>query len=60
MSKPFISICIITKDEEKNLLKTLEYLNKQSYGKEHFEIIIVDGNSKDNTIKSADEFLNKE
>ena len=60
MIKPFISICIITKNEEPFLLKTLEYLSKQSYWKENFEIIIVDWNSKDNTIKSADEFLNKE
>ncbi len=60
MAKPLISICIITKDEEKHLLKTLEYLSKQTYWKENFEIIIVDWNSKDNTIKSADEFLTKE
>jgi glycosyltransferase involved in cell wall biosynthesis len=31
IEKDFISICIITKDEEKNLLKTLEYLTEQSY-----------------------------
>jgi len=57
MNKDFISVCIITKDEEKNLLQTLGYLSQQSYWKENFEIIIVDGNSKDNTIKSADAFL---
>ena len=60
MNKDFISICIITKDEEKHLLKTLEYLSKQSYWKENFEIIIVDGNSKDNTIKSSDKFLTEQ
>jgi hypothetical protein len=31
MKKDFLSVCIITKDEEKHLLKTLEYLSKQSY-----------------------------
>jgi len=60
MGKDFISICIITKNEEIYLLKTLEYLSKQTYWKENFEIIIVDGNSNDNTIKSTDEFLRKE
>lgn len=60
MEKDFISICIITKNEETLLLKTLEYLSKQTYWKKNFEIIIVDGNSTDNTISSSDEFLKKE
>lgn len=59
MQKDFISVCIITRNEEKHILKTLEYLANQSYWKENFEIIIVDGNSKDNTIKTTTEFLLK-
>jgi glycosyltransferase involved in cell wall biosynthesis len=59
MKKDFISLCIITKDEEKYLLKTLNYLINQSYGKENFEIIIVDGNSKDNTIETTKTFLSQ-
>lgn len=60
MNKPFISICIITRNEEKNLLKTLEYLSKQTYGKENFEIIIVDWNSNDNTVNKAEKFLTEQ
>lgn len=59
MDKDFISICIITRNEEKYLLKTLEYLEKQTYGKENFEVIIVDWDSKDNTIQSSKNFLTK-
>ncbi len=59
MKKDFISICIITKNEEKKLLKTLQYLIKQSYGKDNFEIIIVDWNSKDDTIKNTKQILTK-
>lgn len=59
MKKDFISICIITRNEEKYLLKTLEYLVDQTYGKENFEIIIVDWDSKDNTIQSSKAFLTK-
>lgn len=60
MQKDFISVCIITKDEEPHLLQTLKYLVNQTYGKENFEIVIVDGNSKDNTIAAASVFLEKE
>lgn len=59
MKKDFISICIITRNEEKHILKTLEHLVNQSYWKENFEIIIVDWNSSDNTIKATTEFLKK-
>jgi len=59
MKKDFISVCIITMNEEKHLLQTLAHLVKQSYGKENFEIVIVDGNSKDNTVKSSKDFLTK-
>lgn len=57
MSQPFVSVCIITKNEEKNLLKTLESVIKQTYNKESFEIIVVDGDSKDKTIAWADALL---
>jgi len=57
--KDFISICIITRNEEKHIIKTLGHLINQSYWKENFEIIIVDWNSKDNTIKATTEFLEK-
>jgi len=55
--KPFFSIVIPTLNEEIYLPKLLTCLAKQTY--RDFEVIIVDGNSKDSTILKADSFKNK-
>ncbi len=46
----FVSVIVPCYNEEKNIGFLLEALNKQTYPKELFEIIIIDGQSVDNTI----------
>ena len=43
-----ISVVIPTYNEEKNIIKCVESLKKQNYNGK-YEIIVSDGNSKDNT-----------
>ena len=50
------SIIIPTLNEEKYLPHLLKDLAEQSYPKDRFEVIVVDGNSKDGTIKEALKF----
>lgn len=52
---PFISIIIPVYNGEERLPKCLESIRKQSYSQEKIEIIIVDDDSQDNTIKVATE-----
>ncbi len=54
---PFFSIVIPTLNEEKYLPKLLEDLSQQT--EKNFEVVVVDGGSKDGTIKKAGEFVNK-
>lgn len=56
-NKPFFSVVIPTLNEEKCLPNLLKDLTKQTFT--DFEVIIVDGNSEDKTIKKAAEFKNK-
>ncbi len=51
---PYFSIIIPALNEEEYLPKLLSNLTKQKY--KHFEVIVVDGNSEDNTCKKAKEF----
>ena len=48
---PLVSIIIRTKNEEKWISSCLDAINNQLY--KNYEIIIVDNNSKDGTIKIA-------
>lgn len=48
-----VSIIITTKNEENNILNCMESINKQSYPKEKIDIIVVDNNSNDRTVKIA-------
>lgn len=51
--RPFISVVIPAYNEETYLPACLDALNKQTYPKDKFEIIVVDNNSKDKTSKIA-------
>ena len=53
-----ISVIIPAYNEEKAVGKTLNSLVRQTY-KEKFEVILVDNNSEDNTVKVAEKFLRK-
>jgi len=54
MSKPFFSIIIPTLNEEKFLPHLLDDLSKQSF--RDFEVILVDGQSEDQTVARAKNF----
>lgn len=54
MKSPKVSVIITTKNEEKNIYRILESIKNQSW--ENIEIIVVDNNSTDNTLKIAKEF----
>ncbi|MDQ5951564.1 MAG: hypothetical protein QG639_845 [Patescibacteria group bacterium] len=54
---PFFSIVIPTLNEEKYLPKLLKDLSSQTF--ENFEVIVVDGNSEDTTVKKATTFKKK-
>lgn len=55
--KPKVSIIIPTYLEEKYIGKTLKSIKKQNY--KNYEIIVVDSNSKDKTIKIAKKYADK-
>ena len=51
---PFVSIIVPTLEEEVNIRKCLTSLTKLDYP--HFEIIVVDGGSKDKTVEIANSY----
>lgn len=53
-----ISVIISAKDEEKNIKKLVDSLSPLNYPKNNFEIIIVDDNSTDNTLKELINYTN--
>lgn len=55
MSKPRISVVIPTYNEEKNIRRALFKLNHQTIPREDYDVIIVDGESKDRTREIAEE-----
>ena len=54
-----ITVGIIARNEEKNISNTLKHLLDQTMDKSSYEIIVVDGNSSDNTRKIAGDVLDK-
>ncbi|MFC1513379.1 glycosyltransferase [candidate division KSB1 bacterium] len=56
---PDVSIIIPARNEEKNLKRCLESLEKLNYPKEKLEIIIVNDHSTDNTCKIAESFCER-
>lgn len=53
---PFVSIVIPVLNEEKNLPKVLSSISKLNYPEKKFEVIIVDGYSKDKSVEIAKKF----
>ncbi|RLG14551.1 MAG: glycosyltransferase family 2 protein [Candidatus Nanohalarchaeota archaeon] len=54
-----MSVVIPTYNEEKNIEKCLKSLLNQTLPKREYEIIVVDGESKDNTVKIAKRYADK-
>lgn len=56
---PYISIVIPVRNEELNLSRLLTSLKKVDYPQEKIELIIVDGDSSDSTVKIAKKYKGK-
>ena len=56
MSNPYVSVVIPTKNSSKVLDNCLKSIVNQEYS--NFEIIVVDGHSKDNTVEIAQKYTN--
>ncbi len=59
MMNSMISVIVPTYNEEKNIARCLESLNEQSIAREDYEIIVVDGHSKDKTVSLAKKYADK-
>ena len=53
---PFISVIIPTLNEERYIGRCLESLTRQTYPKDRFEVLVIDGMSKDRTLKVVKRF----
>jgi dolichyl N-acetyl-alpha-D-glucosaminyl phosphate 3-beta-D-2,3-diacetamido-2,3-dideoxy-beta-D-glucuronosyltransferase len=57
ISAPFISVIIPTRNEEKYIVACLDSLVLQTYPKDKFEVLLIDGLSNDKTIDLAKNYL---
>jgi cellulose synthase/poly-beta-1,6-N-acetylglucosamine synthase-like glycosyltransferase len=55
--EPMISIIVAARNEEKNILSCLHSITKQNYNPQHFEILIVDDHSTDQTSEVTEDFI---
>lgn len=55
---PLVTVGIIARNEEKNISETLKNILNQSMDSSKYEVIVIDGNSSDNTRKIAENVLN--
>lgn len=55
-SNPLVSVIITTKNEAKNIGRCLESITKQTYPKEKIEVIVVDDDSIDKTVRIAKKY----
>ncbi len=55
--KPFFSVITVVKNDEKNILKTIQSINHQIY--KNYEYIIIEGKSKDETLNKICKFKTK-
>src|SRR3989344_2956327 len=58
--KPFISIVIPCRNEEQFIGRCLESILANDYPKESFEVLIIDGDSEDNTRHIISKYATKE
>lgn len=59
IKRPFVSVCIIARNEALRIWRALESLVAQNYPKDRYWIIVVDGNSTDGTRGVCDTILRK-
>ena len=53
-----VSIIIPVKNEEKYISKCIKSVLRQNFDKKNMELILIDGNSKDETVKIIRNFMN--
>lgn len=58
-TKNFFSIVVSCRNEEDNMTEFVEQINNQSFSKQHYELIIIDDFSEDQTYELAEQALNK-
>lgn len=59
MSEILVTAIIVVRNEEKYIKISLKSLLEQNFPSNKYEIILVDGNSEDNTIKNIEETIKK-
>jgi len=52
---PYVSVCVICYNEEKNIEQCLRSIMQQEYSQDRFEIIVVDSGSTDSTMRIVQE-----
>jgi len=58
-SQPNVSVIIVCYNEEENIASCLESVVSQNYPHENLDVLVIDGDSNDNTIEIAQEFERK-
>jgi cellulose synthase/poly-beta-1,6-N-acetylglucosamine synthase-like glycosyltransferase len=57
--RPFVSVVVAARNEANNLPSCLNSLVHQTYGRDHFEVVIANDNSTDDTPHVCAEFANR-
>lgn len=57
--RPYVSVIVATRNEEKHIGKLLDSLVEQTYPRSGFEVIIIDGLSKDRTLQVVDKYKDR-
>jgi len=58
--EPYVSVCTITYNEEKNIEQCLCSIIQQRYFRDRFEILVVDSGSTDSTVRIVQEMAKKD
>lgn len=56
LSESFVSLVIPVYNEERFIPKCLQSLERQTYDKKHFEVLLIDGGSTDSTLSIIEEY----
>jgi len=59
VDKPFVSLLVPMRNEEKNIINCLNSLDKQNYSNNYFEVLVFDGGSTDYSRSIVESFLLK-
>lgn len=53
MNYPFVSVAVVARNAEKHIAECLDSIENLDYPKDKYEILLIDGNSTDNTVSIA-------